>query len=116
MLIDGIKNKEEEESKRVGVWGLLVQGVATSIDALSVGFEIGKYDIWEALVSVSIIGVITFVICLAGINIGKKFGTHLAGKAAILGGVILIVIGIEIFITGIFDIELLDIGRLFNIN
>ena len=113
MLIDGIKNKEEEEKKRVGIWGVLVQGIATSIDALSAGFGLERYNVWEALISVSIIGIITFGICFAGVNIGKKFGTHLAGKASILGGVILIIIGIEIFITGIFDIELLDISKIF---
>ena len=113
MLIDGIKNKEEDEKRRVGIWGLLVQGIATSIDALSAGFGLERYNVWETLISVSIIGVITFFLCLAGIAIGKKFGTHLAGKASILGGIILVIIGIEIFITGIFDIELLDIGKIF---
>ena len=101
MLVDGIKNKEEECGKCVGILGLLVQGVATSIDALSAGLGMSEYVLIEAFVSVSIIGALTFAICLAGIIIGKTFGTRLAGKAAILGGVILIVIGLEIFITGI---------------
>ena len=61
------------------------------------------------MVSVCIIGALTFVICLAGILIGKKFGTRLSGKATILGGVILIVIGIEIFVTGVFDFDPFDI-------
>ena len=101
MLIEGIRNREECELRRVGFWALMVQGVATSIDALSVGFDIGEYDIGQALVSVAIIATITFAICLGGIVIGKKFGTKLSCKAAILGGAILIVIGIEIFLTGI---------------
>ena len=113
MLIDGIKNNEEEEKKRVGILGLLVQGIATSIDALSAGFGLERYNVWETLISVSIIGVITFGICLAGVNIGKKFGTCLASKATILGGIILILIGIEIFVTGFFDVEILDIGKIF---
>ena len=45
---------------------------------------------------------VTFVICFAGLYIGKKAGTKLAGKAGILGGVILIAIGLEIFITSFF--------------
>ena len=49
-----------------------------------------------------IIAVVTFVICLGGLAIGKKFGTHLAGKAGIMGGIILIFIGLEIFISGVF--------------
>lgn len=78
---------------------LLVQGVATSIDALSVGFTISDYNALEALVSCVIIGAVTFFICYAGLFIGKKAGTKLAGKAGILGGAILIFIGLEIFIT-----------------
>ena len=98
MLIDGIRQKEEE-SKRVGFWGLVIQGIATSIDALSVGFTISEYNFFQALVSSLIIAAITFVICLAGVIIGRKFGTALAGKSAIFGGIILIVIGVEIFVT-----------------
>lgn len=101
MLFDGIRNKEECEPQRVGLTALLIQGVATSIDALSVGFDIGEYGIVEALVAVGIIALITFAICFCGIIIGKKFGTRLSCKATIFGGVILIVIGIEIFLTGI---------------
>ena len=104
MLYDSIKNKESDsdEVKRVGLTALLVQGVATSIDALSVGFTIADYSLTLALLAVLIIAIVTFFICLAGILIGKKFGTKLAGKAGILGGVILIFIGLEIFITSWF--------------
>lgn len=104
MLIDGIKNKEEDEAEDAGVGfkALLVQGVATSIDALSVGFTIADYGFVMALVCAIIIAAVTFVICMAGLIIGKKFGTKLANKATILGGVILIFIGIEIFVIGVF--------------
>lgn len=102
MLMDGIKNDGEEESPGVGITGLLIQGIATSIDALSVGFTIAHYDLSMALCAVLIIAAVTFVICLGGLAIGKKFGTKLSNKAQILGGVILILIGIEIFISGIF--------------
>lgn len=103
MLLDGIKNKEEEtEGVGVGFTALLVQGVATSIDALSVGFTIAEYGLTMALVCALIIAVVTFFICMAGIIIGRKVGTKFAGKAAIFGGAILIIIGLEIFITGVF--------------
>lgn len=103
MLIDGIKNKDGEVEKTgVGLTALLVQGVATSIDALSVGFTISEYGFLMALVCALIIAVVTFIICIAGLFIGKKVGTRLAGKANILGGLILIFIGIEIFVTGVF--------------
>ena len=111
MLIEGIKESKcadgdeaacAECGKSLGFVALLVQGVATSIDALSVGFTIAEYGFLQALVSCLLIGFVTFFICLGGIFIGKKFGNHLAGKAGILGGVILIVIGINIFVTGVF--------------
>ena len=101
MLIDGIKASDENsESAALTLGALLIQGVATSIDALSVGFTISDYNLPKALLSAFIIGAVTFLICLGGIAIGKKFGTHLAGKASILGGVILIIIGIQIFLKG----------------
>ena len=103
MLIEGIKNRNggEAEEAAVGIGALLVQGVATSIDALSVGFTIADYQFAEALTEALIIGIVTFAICIGGLLIGKKFGTRLAGKASILGGVILIGIGIEIFVSGL---------------
>ncbi len=100
MLYEGIVNKDSDEEKgATTLKALLVQGVATSIDALSVGFTISEYNALEALVSCVIIGAVTFFICYAGLFIGKKAGTKLAGKAGILGGAILIFIGLEIFIT-----------------
>ena len=103
MLIEGIKDQDsEEESCGVGFWALIVQGIATSIDALSVGCTISEYGFFMALVSALIIALVTFGICYAGLILGKKFGTKLAGKASVLGGSILIFIGLEIFIKGIF--------------
>ncbi len=102
MLYEGIKNQDsDEEQPAVGFMGLMVQGVATSIDALSVGFTISDYNWQDALVCCLIIGVLTFFICFGGLALGKRFGTKFAGKASILGGAILVIIGIEIFITGI---------------
>lgn len=102
MLIEGIKGGEEEELKGVGLKALLIQGIATSIDALSVGFTIADYGFMMAFVCSVIIAIVTFFICFGGLEIGKQVGTKLSGKAAILGGVILIFIGLEIFITGVF--------------
>ena len=103
MLYDGIKGGEEGEDVPALSWGeLLLQGVATSIDALSVGFTIAEYSFDEAFIACLIIGLVTFIICMTGLTIGKKAGTALAGKAGILGGVILIFIGIEIFVSNMF--------------
>lgn len=88
--------------KRLGVAALLVQGVATSIDALSVGFTIADYSTPEAIVCALIVALITFAICFAGIFIGKRIGTRFAGRSSIFGGAILIAIGLEIFITSFF--------------
>ena len=104
MIYEGIKNKDTEceDMQKAGISALLIQGVATSIDALSVGFTIADYKFAQALLSCVIIGVLTFFICFAGIAIGKRAGVSLAGKAGIFGGAILIFIGLEIFITSWF--------------
>lgn len=115
MLYEGIKNKGDNDINgergengeeatavtKLTLLRLLVQGIATSIDALSVGFTIAEYKVTEALVCSAIVAAVTFGICVAGTYIGKKFGTKLAGKAIILGGVILMIIGLEIFIKGV---------------
>lgn len=102
MIWDSVKGEQEECDKRpISTRLLLVQGVATSIDALSVGFTIAEYNALHALLAVSLIAAVTFVICYAGLMIGKKAGTRLAGKAGILGGIILIAIGIEILLTSL---------------
>ena len=98
----GIRGAEAEEAAQLSAGALVMQGVATSIDALSVGFTISEYGWLMALTAAIIIAVVTFILCMAGLCIGKKFGTQLSGKANILGGVILIGIGLEIFITGVF--------------
>ena len=102
MLIEGIRfrGNTEKTTERLGIGALFLQGIATSIDALSVGFTIAEYPWQMAVVAALLIALVTFLICMAGLAIGKKFGTVLAGKAQILGGAILIIIGIEIFIKG----------------
>lgn len=103
MLIEGIKGGGDEEDEIIMKPGtLLILGIATSIDALSVGFTIAEYDAVKAITASLIIGVVTFIISCLGLRIGQKVGTRLAGKASILGGVILIGIGIEIFVTSFF--------------
>lgn len=103
MLYEGLRHKDSEDEKAaVGFRALLLQGVATSIDALSVGFTISHYQCLEAILACLLIGVVTFFICMIGLMLGKQVGTKLAGKADILGGLILIFIGLEIFITSWF--------------
>ena len=103
MIFEGRhEDSETQQVKTVGAMEIIIQGIATSIDALSVGFTIAEYNWGMMLLAVSVIAAVTFVICATGIRIGRKFGTKLSGKSQIFGGVILILIGIEIFIQGIF--------------
>ena len=107
MLYEGLKPCECEEDdedcsceRRLTMSALLLQGVATSIDALSVGLTVSELNFGEALLESSLIAVLTLGICFAGIEIGKRFGTRLKDKAAILGGSVLIAIGFKIFFFG----------------
>lgn len=104
MLYEGIRDKYAEEISITKLtFGLLMmQGVATSIDALSVGFTISEYVFMEALCACVVIAVVTFIICMIGLLAGKRIGLKLAGRATIFGGLILIGIGIEIFVKGVF--------------
>lgn len=103
MIIEGIKKDDEQDNiKELSFSVLLIQGIATSIDALSVGFTISEYNFLMALIASLIIAVVTQAICLAGLKLGKKAGTKLSDKATIFGGIILILIGLEIFIKGLF--------------
>ena len=108
MLVESIinirKGREGEDViiTKVTFGALMVQGVATSIDALSVGFTISDYGWVQALVCALIIAVVTYFISTIGLHIGKRVGTRFSSKAGILGGSILIFIGLEIFIRGVF--------------
>ncbi len=124
MLYDGIKeirsekNAAQEQSttdivdkqqtktvKKLTFPALLLQALATSVDALSTGFslsEIAGSSVWVALLCSGIIAVVTFALSLGAIFLGKKFGDKLGSKAEIVGGAVLIAIGLEILISGVF--------------
>lgn len=107
MLFDALRPTKEGEEDcgcyvELTLPALMLQGVATSIDALSVGLTISHLTFPFALLEAGIIAAVTLVICLVGIFLGKKFGTHLGKWATVLGGVILIAIGFEIFISSFF--------------
>ncbi|MBQ9070163.1 MAG: manganese efflux pump [Clostridia bacterium] len=104
MLYEGIRPCEDGDSdcceKKLTFSALMIQGLATSIDALSVGLTIAHLSFAEALLESVIIAALTLVICICGIYLGKKFGMKLSGGAAILGGAVLIAIGFKIFFFG----------------
>ena len=111
LIRDGIRENRGSEASDDGhaedgaaltAGALFMQGVATSIDALSVGFTTASYNMAQALLSALIIGAVTLAICMGGLRIGRKLGDMLKGRASILGGLILIGIGLEIWIKGVF--------------
>ena len=112
MIFEGIKEKKQKDkaeaapgkTARLTFAALLVQGIATSIDALSVGFTIADYSVLEALAAALIIGAVTLVICFVGLAFGKKIGGKFSSTATIIGGGILIFIGIEVFVRGVFGL------------
>ena len=107
MLFEGLRERRQAAEaatpaqKRISLGELLTQGIATSIDALSVGFTIEQYDPGTACLAAGIIGGVTFLICLAGLALGKRVGLRFSRHAAILGGIILIAIGFKIFLEGL---------------
>lgn len=106
MIYEDIRGDEGDGSGSacsiLGFGTLVIQGIATSIDALSVGFTIAEYSLGFALTAGIIIAVVTFAISFSGLVVGKKAGGRFTDKAEILGGIILIGIGFEIFIKGLF--------------
>lgn len=79
------------------VKNLLMQAIATSIDALAAGVSIAVLNI-NIVSAALLIGLITFILCMAGVYIGKKFGSLLGLRAKLIGGLVLLTIGLKIFI------------------
>lgn len=110
MIYEALKKKREEEEpadKNLSVSALTVQAIATSIDALAVGISLLALSESGALkinifAACALIAACTFIISLAAVFIGKKFGAVLADKAELIGGIILVAIGLKIFIEGVF--------------
>lgn len=101
MLVEGLRqNNKDEEKPKSGIGALLLRAAVSSVDALSMGFTIAEYSLWTAVAGAGIIAAITFVAYTAGFFIGRKFGTRLADKAMVIGGILFIVMALEVFIRG----------------
>lgn len=88
----------EEQDADLSVKTMFVMAVATSIDALAVGISLamaGNVNIWIAM---ALIGLVTFVMCTAGVKIGNVFGSRYEKKAEAAGGIILIFLGLKILL------------------
>lgn len=97
MIKESFDDDIEKKNDRIDTKTMLLLSIATSIDALAVGvtFAFLKINIY---IAVSIIGIITFMLCFIGVKIGNKFGDKLQNKAEILGGIILILIAFKILL------------------
>ena len=103
MLADAIKNKNEPEKLgKLTLSMLILQAIATSIDALSVGVTFVGYTLSHMFFVTSLIGIVTFIFTFIGVQLGKRFGTIFGKDAQIVGGLILILNGIEIYISSLF--------------
>ncbi|MFI3214439.1 MAG: manganese efflux pump [Eubacteriales bacterium] len=77
---------------------LFIQGVSTSVDALSVGITLHHYDIHFVVYFVILISIITFCMCFTATRIGIKVCVALNNKAELVGGLVLVILGIKIFV------------------
>ena len=100
MIREGKSETEEDMEQAAGLTPgvLILQGIATSIDALSAGFALAQYTWYQAFGSGLIIAAVTFLLSYSGVAIGRRFGSHIRQYASILGGSILILIGLEIWV------------------
>ena len=104
MLKEAFSKDEETTDASFAPRVMLLLAVATSIDALSVGFTISEYDWTMALPGVNIaaavlfIGCITFILSAVGLKVGNVFGLKYKNKAEMVGGAILILMGLKILL------------------
>ena len=100
MIKEALSSDEcQDDSLRLG--DLIMLSIATSIDALAVGITFAFFNV-SLLLSVSMIGIITFIICVIGVKVGNVFGEKYKSKAELAGGLILIVMGAKILIDHLF--------------
>lgn len=95
----------EQECERTGSCefntNLILLAIATSIDALAIGFSLAMIKPENIWFVIFVIGIITFVICASGVYIGNKIGKMFNTKAELFGGIILIIIGLKTLIEGL---------------
>lgn len=95
MIKESTDDEIDKRNDNVDFKTMLPLAIATSIDALAVGVTFA-FTQTNLILSIIIIGVITFVISFAGVLIGKKFGDKFQNKAELIGGIVLILIGLKI--------------------
>jgi manganese efflux pump family protein len=93
MIYDSFKTEEHSDKKSMGISTILLLAIATSLDALAVGLSLSFMKI-EIIFPSIIIGLVTFILSMAGVYIGKKIGDYLGNKVELFGGILLVIIGI----------------------
>ena len=101
MIIDALRGNEEEASDKTDIKELFVLAIATSIDALAVGFTFAFDGGVNIFLNIAVIGGITFAVCFGGVFLGSLFGNKFGKPATIIGGCVLILIGLKIMLEGI---------------
>ena len=99
MIRETIRETDKEESASLSVKVMLPAAVATSIDAFAVGVTFAALEV-NIIIAVLLIGFIAFLFSCIGVKIGSIFGSRFEKQSGILGGIILILIGIKIFVVG----------------
>lgn len=99
MIFEAIKEDDNSQKEEKGYSNkrFIILAIATSIDALAVGISFAFLNV-NILSAISIIGIVTFIICMIGVCLGKVLCRIFGSKAEIVGGAILIIIGIKILI------------------
>lgn len=97
MIREALSPEEEERDPSLAPMTMLLLAVATSIDALAVGITFAFLRV-DILPAVTLIGVCTFVLSAAGVEIGHLFGARYKSRAELAGGVVLVLIGLKILL------------------
>ncbi len=103
LMFEGLYPDGDESPARLTLPLLLLQGFATSIDALAAGISFAAFPDFPLIPAIALIIIVTMLLSSAGMRIGQHFGTWFAGKAQVLGGLLLIGIGAKIFIAHILN-------------
>ena len=102
LILESFKNNEiEKANQKLTIFTLILQGIATSIDAVSCSFSMISLTMLEAIIEIVIIGIVTIGVSYLALNLGKEIGKKIEKYSQLIGGIILILIGIILFIKGI---------------
>ena len=97
MIKESFDSEDKKKNDKIDFKTMIVLAIATSIDALAIGITFAFFEV-NLLLSISIIGIITFLLSIIGVKIGNKFGDKYQNKAELVGGLILVLLGIKILL------------------